>query len=334
MHLIMFLVMAMAWLPMSIAQAQTAQAQTAQAQTETCSEIDLNKDPASLGLVPRWEQGDTQLCYAFTTAQLVDAYRIKKGDLHANQFTSPLVLASQTIQKYHDKGTTYGGGKIEHAFKTAREKGSCNAKYISDRWGKSNAKKIISLLSRCYKKGVKEENKLAVAEQCVQDLLDQEVTRDYLPTTGEFVKHFEESREDFMSAVLSSPCKEMNSLSEIPAPTRYFRPRADTMDMVEKVHGLLADKTPVGVNFCAEAVSDKAHVGHRDEDKKEWICAKGLRHSAIIAGRKMINGKCNFLIRDTGCESLNKSGKYCENGEYWIEDKHLVANSEGLIWLQ
>jgi hypothetical protein len=300
---------------------------------DLCSEIDLNKDPASLGLVPRWEQGETQLCYAFTTAQLVDAYRIKKGDLHANQFTSPLILASQTIQKYRDKGTTYRGGKIEHAFKTAREKGSCNAQYVSDRWGKSNAQKILNLLSDCHKRGGKENaNRQAVAEGCMQELLDQEVTRDYLPTTGEFAKFLDHSREDFISSVLSSPCKEVNSLAQIPAPNRYFRPRADTLDMVEKVHHLLAEKTPVGVNFCAEAVTDKNHVGRRD--KNEWICSKGLRHSAIIAGRKNIGGKCHFLIRDTGCEALNRNGKHCENGEYWIEDKHLVQNSEGLIWLE
>lgn len=312
---------------------------SAYAQGDDCSEIDLNKDPQALGLVPRWEQGDTKLCYAFATAQLVDAYRIRKGDLQANQFTSPLVLASQTIQSFHDKGTTYAGGKIEHAFKTAREKGACVSKFVTDRWGKSDGKKIINILNRCYKKGDRADDKLAdklaVAEECISTLLEEDVTRDYLPTTGEFVKFLEQSREDFISSVLSSPCKEMHSLANLPSPTRFFRPRADTSDMVAKVQSLLENKTPVGVNFCAEAITDKDHVGHRDESKHEWICAHGLRHSAIIAGRKRVGDKCQFLIRDTNCQALNRNGQnICQNGEYWIEDKHLVQNAEGLIWLE
>jgi hypothetical protein len=301
------------------------------AQNEACSEIDLNKDPSSLGLVPKWEQGDTQLCYAFTTAQLVDAYRIKTGELNAAQFmTSPLVLASQTIQQYNSKGTTYRGGKIEHAFKTAREKGSCNAKFISDRWGKKTAKKVINLLSQCYARNQKED-KSKVAEECLADLIDEDITKEILPSKEAFEKFLEHSKEDFISSILSSPCKEMH-MAAIPPPKRYFRPKADTMNMVEKVNQLLVEKIPVGVNFCAEAVGDKNHVGHRQ--KNEWICNKGLRHSAIISGRKNIDGKCHFLIRDSGCESLNKTQKLCENGEYYIEEKHLVENSEGLIWLE
>jgi hypothetical protein len=306
----------------------------AHAQTNSCGEIDLDKDPTALGLIPKWDQGDTHLCYAFTTAQLVDAYRIKKGDVIGNQFTSPLVLASDTIRKYKDKGTNFSGGRIEHAFSTAREIGSCNSKYISDRWGKYSAPKIINLLNKCYRDGEKEDKNL-VAEQCIKDLMDEDVTRDVLPTTGEFVKYLESSREEFISDVLSSGCKERHAIANLPAPTRFFRPRADTDTLVDKVHTLLQSKTPVGVNFCAEVVSNKDHVGHRDEEKKEWICQKGLRHSAIIAGRKMIDGKCNFLIRDTGCEALNKDNqKLCNNGEYYVEDTRLIANTEGLIWLE
>lgn len=301
---------------------------------DSCSDVDLNTDPTALGLVPRWEQGDTQLCYAFATAQLVDAYRIKKGDLHAAQIiTSPLLLASQTIQSFHNKGSTYRGGKIEHAFKTVREKGICNARYVSDKWGKSNSPKILKLLNRCYFRGEKTDKK-SVAEECLGQLAEEEIPRDLLPSLLEFTSYLSQPKEDFISSVLSSGCKEKHEMKALPAPTRYFRPQVDTMELVEKVHSLLGNKIPIGVNFCAEAVTDKNHIGHRDNTKKEWICEKGLRHSAIIAGRKNINGKCNFLIRDTSCESLNKTGPHCTNGEYWIEDTHLVKNTEGLIWLE
>lgn len=58
----------------------------------------------------------------------------------------------------------------------------------------------------------------------------------------------------------------------------------------------------------------------------------GHRYHAVgIIGRKMINGKCNYLIRDSygpGCRNdyHPEYRKRCRNGETWVEEDALIPN--------
>lgn len=83
---------------------------------QECAEIRLDLAANSLALVPRSDQGTSNLCYAYAAAQLVDAYRASQNRL--DQALAAEELAQKTMAAYPDRDGVYGGW-IQDALKVA-----------------------------------------------------------------------------------------------------------------------------------------------------------------------------------------------------------------------
>jgi hypothetical protein len=306
---------------------------TAFAGTETCSNVDLTAPTQPLASVPSWSQGHSNLCYAYSASSLIDAYRFEKGDKDVKHLTSPLLLAARTIEKYSRIGSTLAGGKIEHAFASARDFGSCDIKVVSDKLGSYNTDRILNTLEDQYKKSKNAaSDKLTIAENVIQFLQSAGISADSLPSVDEVEKNFALGRDEFVAETLLKFCGDPKNLEDLPKPKLLFRPRADAETLSEKVNQLLTAGTPVGANFCANVATDPTHEGHLQDG--EWICKNKMNHSAIIAGRRMKAGKCQYLIQDSGCDGYTNGNAGCVSGRYWVSSERMIVNTHGIFWLE
>lgn len=296
---------------------------------EDCSSVDLDSDPQILGRVPIWDQGDTHVCPSFAAAQIIDAYRFQKGDRDFSHLTSPVGLAARTIETYAQRGSSYQGGKIAQAFHTAKSRGTCNAKALSDHLGSKTTQQIIEGLSVCHQTAAHDKQK--AIQQCQRFFAETGLPIESIPTANVLSELLMEPKEKFMSQVLSPFCQDNKNLEDLPNVKVWAQPRYPIREIQTRMHQLLTDKIPMAINFCSEAAVNRGHVGYHNG--KEWVCQRKSHHSAVIAGRKMIHGRCHVLIRDTGCRTYRKVG-ICQQGRLWIEEQHLLRNTEGIIWLE
>lgn len=305
---------------------------------EPCSDIDLTAANEPLASVPSWSQGHSNLCYAYSASSLIDAYRFQKGDKDTRHVTSPLLLAARTIEKYSAIGSTLAGGKVEHAFASARNFGSCDIKVVSDKLGSYNTDRILSTLENQYKQANELSGrdpalvKPRIAEQVIQFLQSAGITGDSLPSVNEVERNFSRSRDEFVAETLLKFCGDSKKLEDMPSPKLFFRPRATAETLMERLQTLISQRIPVGINFCANVATDPQHEGYLLGN--DWICQKKMNHSAIIAGRRMNAGRCQLLVQDSGCEGYVKSSPGCVSGRYWVPADRMIANTHGIFWLE
>jgi hypothetical protein len=305
---------------------------TASAAPEACSTVELSQQIDGFGAIPRWSQGRTHLCYAYSAASLIDTYRFNHGDKDLSHITSPLLLAVKTIENYRASGSTFSGGKIEHAFATARQFGTCNAKIITDRLGPHSTDVLIESLARQYRDALRTpDEKFQNAEKVLRFLQNSGVKAEDLPDENEIEKNFALNQDEFVSHTLLSFCHDTKKLDYLPAPKVLFQPQASSDAIEDRMQNLLSGHTPVGINFCSNVVTDPHHQGKLVGNK--WVCHENLNHSAVVAGRKLINGQCHFLVQDTGCDGYSRVPGACRQNQYWIEVRQLLANTHGIFWL-
>lgn len=89
---------------------------------EDCAEIRL--DQTLMAHIPTADQGSTNLCYAYSAAQLIDAYHDSqtRGLLPR---TSALALAARTILLIPNSASSIYGGWIQDSLRLARSEGTC-----------------------------------------------------------------------------------------------------------------------------------------------------------------------------------------------------------------
>jgi hypothetical protein len=86
-------------------------------------------------------------------------------------------------------------------------------------------------------------------------------------------------------------------------------------------------------NHAVEIGYNLYSVAEKPADQRE----RDGDHSGVIAGRKMIQGQCHYLLRNTqgpGCDFLPKFEKRCSNGHIWITREELEPTFYGLSFIQ
>lgn len=294
----------------------------------SCSPIDLTNVK-----IPRWSQGHTNLCYSYSAASLIDYYRLTKGDKDQTHVTSPLLLSLKTIENYQDLGSRFSGGKIEHAFQTAKSFGTCGIQKVSDHLGSASTDLILETLSQYYEEFRESpENIGLIAEKLKVFLQRSRIKNEELPEIAEVERNLLLGESMFKINTLMKYCGDAKNLNYLPTPKLLFQPDISPEEVNQQLQTNLSLNIAVGINYCANIVTEPLHQGKMKGDK--WLCDENKNHSAIVVGRKTINGKCNYLVRDSGCEGYSKNPKKCKRGEYWLEENQLVKNLHGIYWLE
>lgn len=272
------------------------------------------------------------MCYAFSVATLIDQYRFSHGDKDFEHTTSPLLLAMRTVENFNALGSTFSGGKVEHAISAARQFGSCSAKIISDKLGPYSLDTLLKNLQIFYQRSFEmKDTKTRAAQKIYQFLKNAGLKTEDLPSPDEIEEDLILGQDEFITKILLNFCSDNKMLDNLPALKLLFQPQVGPVQILDRMNNLLTAKTPFGINFCSNVVTDSSSQGGFHED--QWYCKDHLNHSAVVVGRKRRNGQCQFLIQDTGCIGYAKKGFACQDHQYWLGASLLLTNTHGIFWL-
>lgn len=284
---------------------------------EACPAFRLDQTPA-LRAIPRWDQEDTFLCYAFAASILIDA-RSSGGP------TSPLALAADTVAYSQSKSqrSSFWGGRIEQSIEVVKERGRCQAGAVSDRFGNKSLKELLPAL-----RALQKEARAGAPEAAAQKLkafLSEAGMSQFL--TSEILKQFLTATQDeFIAELIGASCKGRGRIDlELLTEDRGYRP--DKVSFADRINRVLGAGSPVAAEFCAEVVTDP-----RFSPGYNSICS---RHYVVVVGQRE-GGRCELLIRDSQCSQYQgKAGNTgCEDSHYWIDRRAFLGNTQAVHWLR
>lgn len=322
-----------------------------------CTAIRLDQNDGPFAKIPIYNQAletaqDTNICYAITAAQLIDAYRIKNRD-RREFLTSPFLIALRTRiedavhpdkarnQSYNDLDPItflVGGGSIAGALSANKNRPACDQNWLE------NFTKIIHTSSRAkpadnFLLDLASENAYRLGdfkfiESAIKKLEAKCAGHEMkmnLPSPEE-LKPPEVSKEAYLEFIkaLESPDLTKEERKKIYEDyQKKFGPKRKMQLFGETIHRLLEQSSGVGIGYFYKAVER--------QDNRE----SAAEHASLIVGRRFNKEtqKCEFLVRDSygpNCQDSKGQDRYhrpCENGSIWVEARSLLENTMHLTWI-
>lgn len=329
----------------------------------SCPEVDLNKDKNSpFNKIPMYDQDGSNLCYAYAASEMVDYYRIKKGDT-SYDLTNPVYAGWATYYKNKTikDSSLDDGGRANDVIAALREEGVCSDKEVKQK------------LSQLTSSGASEPEILGFLEVVYKNYGGMFADKNWVKTYGEVSQRMSMDcdRQENLKATLEK--KGLFSVAPTVVLSKTFTgcksnpvkiPELEMFtvgsdgDMGKAMDKALKGGMPAEVNLCSGFFDDPNSRGLRGGiagmAPRSWItnikkdCGS---HAVVVSGRMNINGSCNYLVRNsygafwkpdgaTACACKTRSGEYkqlCtdpnEVAEYvgcWFDSKNLLPNVGGV----
>jgi hypothetical protein len=234
-------------------------------------------------------------------------------------------LAADTVAYSQTKSlrSSFWGGRIEQAIQVAKEKGLCQAGYVSDRLGDKGLKELLPALRALQKEARGGEPAAAAGK--LQAYLQQGGAPDFLGS--EILKRFLTATQDeFIAELIGTSCKGRGKADlELLSEDRSYRPQK--VSFADRINGVLGIGSPLAAEFCAEVVTDA-----RFSPGYNSICS---RHYVVVVGQRQAE-RCELLIRDSQCSQYQgRAGNSgCEDSHYWIDRRAFLGNTQTIHWLK
>lgn len=319
------------------------------------SEIRLDRPGLSMNESATKDQGQFGTCYAYSTAQAIDAYNLgAKGE---KTRTSPLMIAVRTKDTYwrriiHLKGTVDGGYTCS-AFRRGDGGNNdfCSEEVIEGDLSKllrsksdfkySSIRNMILFLEDLhnnYKKNKKEEGSLSNYAKKLMAFFapTDKIKSDFVPSMEEATFALKSKTNlQFLNRLFSPRCeKNSHSLDEVSCDTTWRLSMGDYYDQkfIKIIDNHLKKNVPepTMISYCAEVlIKGKNFLGLRDVDEGAYNFEKDCYpHASIIIGKREINNTIQYLIRNSWGESCYSYSLdwQCEKGNIWVDQKAIVQN--------
>lgn len=293
--------------------------------------------------VPVMDQDGKQFCYAYATAQLIDAARFKNGDSRTNHITSPVMLAIEASQI--DRSSPGGSRRTDpnymfpwNAIEAAKENGSCNHLKVRDNFPSKNLEGYIDGLKDYHRQ---------IEELARMDWGLERIKRTY--ATVKNCQNFVHSTTGATASALSiysaltannpidslakfykAQCAGNNIPVNLPEYTAHFKKgfseKGTPLDsFTESINQALSKKNPVGLVYCQNVLKEKNYRGIQGPGSLAGDC---IYHVSAIVGSRTVGGSKEFLVRDSyGISCLPYAAHDCERGQVWISEKELEENA-------
>lgn len=313
--------------------------------------------------MPLYSQGSTGICYAYAAIEMVDYWRETFGLKITKKMalSSPVYAALLTRKMFTDlKETTLTGGTVGMALKAIKKYGMCRDDIVQKSMKKFTKKhdldqrKFLEIISKFFLLYPKFEDKLTrfgleKLWKYMKNIFKNEEGKidkniDYGKIYKELVPHITNgTMVSFLGSVLKE-CQKKTSIylnsKKIPNfKTVYLR--GPSFDIVKKDFSMslnMKKAQPIAISYCSKMLRDKNYKGtvvHPDKSfggqkvPKSKDCGP---HASVIIGKKKIEGKCNYLIRNTwgsGCDQYDwkcKMNAYGEAVGIWVPEDALFSN--------
>lgn len=319
---------------------------------ENCSEVRLDLPPGVMSKIPVLDQSDTNLCWAYSGTQLIDAWIIK-NDPPLKYSMSPLPAALQfKVNKNQLDLIEYES--VYHFLSEASKLNSCSYKVFDT---KNQYKTLGDFLSDLFEAQKKSTSATEIAEKLNECIIKAGIKNklDIKRVSDQIIKGNSLSN---INAVIQDLCKDDRiSLQSIPKPKYLSVSSSGNIGLgMSKMRKLIDDRlnnkqTPPAVRFCYGMLADRGLVTMGTNGKiNESTCKTAIHFSPIVGRRVSIytnpkTGKqtpfCQYLLRDsrgTSCAKypnepeMNPSDK-CVKGQVWVDEDTLFTNSDESTYL-
>lgn len=316
----------------------------APAHARDCVETRLDKpspngkpeEDGLLASVPIMDQDSTGSCFAYTAAQMADAYRFSNPDADRTHITSPVAAAVDYAKANGLNGLDEGslGATLSLIF----DHGSCSYAKVGDRFGAYDLNGFMKGL-RAYFDGIKSGD--ADETAATIDLACYLNDRNFLPPNFSVEVLEKTLRQqgfmEFLHSSLAQVCKaNAKSLKKKPQIKAYQA--VDYPDAATRKKAFLAlmdevktpRSLPKGIYLCQDVITDRFNTGITPSGDPTDSC--GTLHTMVMVGRrKNATGGCDILLRNSWGASCNGYDWPCERGQIWVDEDRLLENMYGLV---
>ena len=287
---------------------------------DDCSDMRLDKNGGPLEKIPIMDQGGTNLCYAYSAAQMIDAYRFSHGDNNYKHLTSPLGVAI-TYKSNDENSNDLDFGRHTGAINQTIRAGSCSLKSLPIEYRDLPIEEMLYMITTELENF---ENENAKDLYC--DLKYYGIKIDSIKGLKEIANN-----KKFYLELFKKTCETRRI--DIPRATM----KAHQLPSISKRESVLTslllnrlnrtNPQPVGIMYCTNIRTNKKTFGISNSnivDKEKC----GDLHASIVIGKRINkkNGKCEFLVRDSFGTSCHPYDWPCENGQFWVEASALTRN--------
>ncbi len=304
---------------------------------EECSTIDLNESKSSpFNKIPIYDQDGVGLCYSYAAVQMVDYYRLLKGQKNV-ELTNPLYAAWLSVfkdPKILKNLDLKGGGYVEDVVSALKKHGACS--------DKDTKKALLSLMKASGKSEAEILNFLQLMFKGQFSLIDEKSKQrlfnrlenemglncSQFNATVDLLK-IKKILGLYPSYILEGFLKDCRT-SEINVPNLVKYNIGSDEKFKKIIDQSFERKLPpqVSINCSEEFFSTPAKDNGRNILGLRISQSCGM-HAVVLAGRKKINNECSYMIRNSygafwypkgasSCACKLKNGNYkshCQKGE-------------------
>lgn len=330
---------------------------------QDCSEKRLDLPPGVSSKVPIEDQDGTNLCAAYMSTQLIDAWRIANNS-PVTDFTSPIAFGVQYASKTRKE--RLGDLSAIDMLENARNMNSCSYNVVRDDFNSKKSADFIYDLLQNFKKAKENSAQKEVAAKAILNCVLGSGTKKTFNL--EQIKTYmdENNWVQFTNKIIENLCEghsiPLNNLPPIETikSSSYGNQFKAMNVMRDKVNERLnkANPQPMGISYCRSVLTDKEAEGVSTTGVLNKNTCKGEVHFSTIVGRRLLKYKdgdktetiCQYLVRDSFGSSCNgypesepealppKSGgekpKVCEKGQVWVDENVLLRNTAELFHLK
>lgn len=311
-----------------------------------CTPVRLDSAGFSMEHVLTSNQRSSGTCYAFTSAEILDAWRFSHEATHFDLRTYPLDLA--TLESDAEKKTRVDGGRVDKTLALAVAQGVCTvpAKELESENINPDFAELFDNFHNASPTNTSEkkfESFLAVSNRM------SELTTSPLPTLRQIQDDLNvDSQIEFLKRILAPVCRgprlELKSKPTVNRMVIENTSQAERQRIADRIHGILdfgLRAQPAALTICSGVLSNStgyAHLGFDANDGK-WKCS-GLdeSHSVLVIGRRRgHHGRCQFLIQNSwGAKptGVNFPPWQIDGGKIWIDEWAVIQNTIDVINLE
>jgi hypothetical protein len=327
----------------------------------SCPSIRLDQGGRSMARLPVYDQGTTDLCYAYTASQMLDAYRASRGQGGNAPASSPLAIAVAYSALRVENGQArprpgIHGGSFEWAINTVRgmERGICGANELSRHLTRpASAERDFEMLEKIYERNKNARGNAAQARAAADALRAFLQARGFTAAMVQGLGDLNQAMStpvasQFFHRVVGETCKGRElSMRGVPAPRVLDVHKSGSSDSRESDFGRYlkeifggANPQPVGIGYCADFLNKASLVRNLElnpsRERPGAVEGCETEHASVVVGSREKNGRCEFLIRNTfgsTCKGYDRAWD-CENGQIWVSETALVKNTNRAAWLE
>lgn len=334
---------------------------------QNCRPVRLDQRGGSMESMPVLDQADSGTCYAYTAAQMIDAWRFSKGDMNKSDLSSPLAIAAAT--KYFESlarpemvGRSEGnrildGAPLSSALNAGLRFGSCSSRTTKEGRYEEKIQRKIDRLLDAYRQYRSSPGSSTQREEISQGIVCEfngrgSNTERFQRLRDQIVGSFEKDNAyDYLYSLLDTFCSPPERL-DIPGKPRVMALSASSIrqeNFIETMksgisQGLQAEPPqPVGISYCPEVLDNPSVRKMRPSGGFYRPTCDGdgdgkpdLHGSLIIGQRKKPDGSCEYLVRNSWGSSCNRYDlpSQCDNGHRWINSDALINNTADITFLE